>query len=250
MAFSGTNTLLTSDRFCRSTIPHSYLLLAASAVLSIGLIACAGTEESTALPTFTVAPTAVSSLTIEETAAEARALYLELLTFRDDPEFIQVGFGTCCRFNQWLQRVEVLREQSDDRSFFREYDFTLGELQGYGIAHVGGRPTGSYDLELDKKIRVGLGLGATQVNQQQAEGCSTAIALELAMKDFDGAALESNGDRWATSLITTGDKVLTNIAVLLGEQLTSFGLSPDEENYRTVLTTIESYKTQCKALGF
>ena len=160
MAFLSTNTLLTSDRFCRSTIPRSYLLLAASAVLSIALIACGGTEESTALPTFGVPPTAVPSLTIEETAAEARALYLELLTFRDDPEFIQVGFGTCCRFNQWLQRVEVLREQSDERSFSWEYGFTLGDFQGYGIAHVGGRPTGSYDLELDKKIRVGLGLGA------------------------------------------------------------------------------------------
>ena len=159
MIFSSPNALLTSYRFSRSTIPRSFLLLVATAVLSIGVIACGGTEESTALPTVGVPPTAVPALTIDETAAEARALYLELLTFRDDPEFIQVGFGTCCRFNQWLRRVEVLREQSDERSFYRQYGFALGDLQGYGIAHVGGRPTGSYDLELDTKIRVGLGLG-------------------------------------------------------------------------------------------
>ena len=51
-------------------------------------------------------------------------------------------------------------EADDQRSFSWEYGFTLGDFQGYGIAHVGGGPTGSYDLELDKKIRAGLGLGA------------------------------------------------------------------------------------------
>ena len=39
-------------------------------------------------------------------------LYFELLEFKDDPEFHQVGFGVCCRFNVWKQEVDALTDRS------------------------------------------------------------------------------------------------------------------------------------------
>ena len=40
-----------------------------------------------------------------------RELYLELLSFKDDKKFHEVGFGTCCKYNEWLQVVDKVKEK-------------------------------------------------------------------------------------------------------------------------------------------
>ena len=43
---------------------------------------------------------------------ETMELFLELQAFRYDPEFHLVGFGVCCRFNVWKQKVDSLGERA------------------------------------------------------------------------------------------------------------------------------------------
>ena len=48
----------------------------------------------------------------DATAAEVeelRQLYAEFLTFKNDPEFHAVGYGRCCRYYEWMKKVEALR---------------------------------------------------------------------------------------------------------------------------------------------
>ena len=40
------------------------------------------------------------------------ALYEELHSFKDDPTFHEVGFGSCCRFHDWQTRVEALQSEA------------------------------------------------------------------------------------------------------------------------------------------
>ena len=39
-------------------------------------------------------------------------LYEELHSFKDDPNFHEVGFGRCCRFHEWQTRVAALRSRA------------------------------------------------------------------------------------------------------------------------------------------
>ncbi len=58
-------------------------------------------------------------------------LYFELLEFKDDPEFHQVGFGVCCRFNVWKQEVDTLTDRSG-LDTLREVGIVPGELYSLG----------------------------------------------------------------------------------------------------------------------
>ena len=62
---------------------------------------------------------------------DAIRLYLELQEFKDDPEFHQVGFGLCCRFNVWKQEVDALTDRSGLETV-REIGIVPGELVSLG----------------------------------------------------------------------------------------------------------------------
>ena len=62
---------------------------------------------------------------------DAIRLYLELQKFKDDPEFHQVGFGLCCRFNVWKQEVDALTDRSGLETL-REIGIVPGELFSLG----------------------------------------------------------------------------------------------------------------------
>ena len=58
-------------------------------------------------------------------------LYFELLEFKDDPEFHQVGFGVCCRFNVWKQEVDALTDRAG-LDTLGEVGIVPGELYSLG----------------------------------------------------------------------------------------------------------------------
>ncbi len=64
-------------------------------------------------------------------AKDAIRLYLELQDFKDDPEFHQVGFGLCCRFNEWKQEVDALTGRAGLETL-REIGIVPGELLSLG----------------------------------------------------------------------------------------------------------------------
>ena len=50
---------------------------------------------------------------LSQDARETVRLFIELQQFKDDPEFHQVEFGLCCRFNSWKQEVDSLQATAD-----------------------------------------------------------------------------------------------------------------------------------------
>ena len=73
-------------------------------------------------------------------------LYFELQEFKDDPEFHQVGFGVCCRFNVWRQEVDALTDRSG-LDTVGEVGIVPGELYSLGLEYFknNGRSTGLTD---------------------------------------------------------------------------------------------------------
>lgn len=66
---------------------------------------------------------------------DAIRLYLELQEFKGDPEFHQVGFGLCCRFNVWKQQVDALADGSGLETL-RELGIVPGELFSLGWEYL------------------------------------------------------------------------------------------------------------------
>ncbi len=91
--------------------------------------------------------------TLSSDAQELKTLYQELQEFKDNPEFHQVGFGTCCRFNRWMVKVEVLRSKKTGIKILMEVGFVPGELLQLGMEYMRsrGRPT-SYTKEMEPVI--------------------------------------------------------------------------------------------------
>ena len=73
-------------------------------------------------------------------------LYFELQEFKDDLEFHQVGFGVCCKFNVWKQRVDALTDRSG-LDTLGEVGIVPGELYSLGLEYFknNGRSTGLTD---------------------------------------------------------------------------------------------------------
>ena len=70
------------------------------------------------------------------------ALYEELHSFKDDPNFHEVGFGRCCRFHEWQTRVEAL-QSSAGLETLADVDVLPGDLLTLGMEYMRskGRPT-------------------------------------------------------------------------------------------------------------
>ncbi len=65
-------------------------------------------------------------------------LYAELQQFKDDPEFRRVGYGRCCKYFQWMQRVEALQGQASPKEFMDGFGILPRELVQLGWEYFGG----------------------------------------------------------------------------------------------------------------
>ena len=93
---------------------------------------------------------------LSENTKRLLALYQELHTFKDAPEFHQVGFGVCCRFNDWQKRVEELRSRTELETLY-DIGVLPGELSVLGMEYLSskGQPT-NYSLEFEPKWKAGV----------------------------------------------------------------------------------------------
>ena len=84
------------------------------------------------------------------------ALYKELHSFKDDPTFHEVGFGSCCRFHSWQTRVEELRSKAELETL-ADVGVLPGELLMLGMEYMRskGRPT-EYTKTMEPHYESGL----------------------------------------------------------------------------------------------
>lgn len=73
---------------------------------------------------------------------EIRNLYEEFQSFKNEEEFRRVGYGRCCKYYQWMKKVEALRG-NDPGKFIRSFGILPGELISLGTEYYKGR--GSQD---------------------------------------------------------------------------------------------------------
>lgn len=80
---------------------------------------------------------------------EIKILYKELQGFKDDPQFHQVGFGVCCKFNLWLQKVDSFQSKKTNQEILNYVGFLPGELSLLGMEYMRnkGRPASNSELE-------------------------------------------------------------------------------------------------------
>ena len=69
---------------------------------------------------------------------EFRSLYAEFQAFKNEDEFRRVGYGRCCKYYQWMKKVEALRG-NDAGEFFRSFGILPGELISLGMEYYQGR---------------------------------------------------------------------------------------------------------------
>jgi hypothetical protein len=66
---------------------------------------------------------------------EVRRLYSSLLSFKDDQYFHTYGFGIGYKYNQWLNDVEKLEDQSRQNDIYFP-EFSVGDLKGLGLEYL------------------------------------------------------------------------------------------------------------------
>ena len=69
---------------------------------------------------------------------EIRNLYAEFQTFKNEEEFHRVGYGRCCKYYQWMKKVDALRG-NDPGEFLRSFGILPGELISLGTEYYQGR---------------------------------------------------------------------------------------------------------------
>lgn len=95
-------------------------------------------ENGTALTTSDVQQSASSEEGAEAAAEALQSLYADLKQFKDDPQFHQVGFGQCCEYFRWKQKVEAL-SATHGRAILKRAGFAPGDLVQLASAYAKSR---------------------------------------------------------------------------------------------------------------
>lgn len=106
---------------------------------------------------FLMLPDAQAESDLSPEAAEMVQLYQELHAFKDKNEFHQVGFGVCCEYNEWIEKVDDLTQRAGIE-MIREFGILPAELRRLGLEYLTnkGKPNASTKLwEANIKPRLG-----------------------------------------------------------------------------------------------
>lgn len=75
------------------------------------------------------------SLKLESIFNEFKVLHSELLTFKNEPDFIKYGFGSGGPYNTWLKSVQALKKNPDSKLLVKK-GVLVGELEQLGYAYM------------------------------------------------------------------------------------------------------------------
>ena len=120
-------------------------------------------------------------------ALELVRLYEELHTFKDDPEFLRVGFVLGGPYSAWMQAIEKQRDTNPGFELFYELGFLPGDLMMLGMNYMD-EDVSESDLaaieHIEGKIQAGLAsarcneLGSVQETIQDASEARQRYAAE------------------------------------------------------------------------
>ena len=116
------------------------------AALSLAVLSSACSQEQ--ISEHTVAATSATAATsptetpcipteLSPAAVELVRLYEELHTFKDDIEFIDMGFGQGGPYHAWMQAVERHEDENPGFELFNELGFLPGEVLMLGMSYLG-----------------------------------------------------------------------------------------------------------------
>ena len=88
-------------------------------------------------------------------AKETIRLYSELHGFKDDPEFLAVGFGRGGPYHQWMQAIESVRDRAGIK-VLRDLGFVAGDVLMLGMDYMGGAPLPDHVETMENRIREGI----------------------------------------------------------------------------------------------
>ena len=63
-------------------------------------------------------------------------LFLELYSFKDDKDFLEVGFDSCCKYNNWLNKLIELEKNTDVEKIFSEIGFDTKDLNRLALDYL------------------------------------------------------------------------------------------------------------------
>ena len=86
---------------------------------------------------------------------EFRNLYEEFETFKNSREFQEVGYGTCCSYNRWAERVNALHAEAGI-PFVQATDMTPHDLWALGQDYFTGSKDDPQAQERERAIRLAL----------------------------------------------------------------------------------------------
>lgn len=66
---------------------------------------------------------------------KVKVLYEELQRFKNDPKFHEVGYGRCCKYYQWSERVARLRDNTTGTEILIELGFVPYDLWFLGFEY-------------------------------------------------------------------------------------------------------------------
>lgn len=88
-------------------------------------------------------------------AQELKLLYEEFRAFKDDAEFIEVGYGGCCKYQDWADRVLSL-DESSFLELYTELGVAPSELWQLGKEYYRGRGNGEQAKQLETAFSLAL----------------------------------------------------------------------------------------------
>jgi len=106
-------------------------------------------ENGTGLTTSDVQLSASSEVAAEAAAEALQRLYADLKGFKDEPEFHRVGFGRCCEYFRWKQKVDAL-SATNGRAILERAGFAPGDLVQLASAYAESR---GRDNELTRRLK-------------------------------------------------------------------------------------------------
>lgn len=74
-------------------------------------------------------------LPMQEVLNKTRGLYMELLGFKGESKFHQVGFGRCCQYYKWLEKVGELQNHPNAGLLLGK-EIVVGDLKMLGLEYA------------------------------------------------------------------------------------------------------------------
>lgn len=106
-------------------------------------------ENETAVTARDIQLPARSEVKAEAAVDELQRLYADLKGFKDEPEFHRVGFGRCCEYFRWKQKVDAL-SATNGRAILERAGFAPGDLVQLASAYAESR---GRDNELTRRLK-------------------------------------------------------------------------------------------------